>query len=180
MKKFLMLLICPVFLLLTACKTFNASNNPNSLILNLEIKHDQDSTFKSFKAQLTLRNKSNSGLLINRRLLAIPLSVPPDEAEILLLISDLKGNLIDMSDVNINYSFPSTETFRLLKPGEQVVKSYYLSAWFIPSDFKRGETYKIVMIYQNEFDFSESISGLDVSAWIGSIHSNEQTFVILP
>ena len=46
--------------------------------------------------------------------------------------------------------------------------------------FKRGEKYTIVAIYQNDLDITQTIDGVAVSSWIGSVRSNKETFVILP
>ncbi|MBV6396080.1 MAG: hypothetical protein HFACDABA_01668 [Anaerolineales bacterium] len=46
--------------------------------------------------------------------------------------------------------------------------------------FDEEEKYTIVAVYQNKLDISKTIQGVLIPAWVGTIRSNEETFIILP
>lgn len=46
--------------------------------------------------------------------------------------------------------------------------------------FKKGETYTIMAVYQNDIEAPQTFDGMEIPSWIGSIRSNEETFTILP
>lgn len=168
-------------LLLTSCNTVSSwSRNAHPLVLTLEITADNDTSFESIRGQIILKNQSDSDLLVNGRLLVLPQQAPPRLAVVLLLINDSAGNIFDTGNHKIDYDSPREKDLVLLKPGEQIVKFFYLSGWFFPSEFQKGEPYTLTVIYQNDFEITKTIDGSDVSSWVGSLRSNEETFVILP
>ena len=96
------------------------------------------------------------------------------------MIHDSRGNVIDTQNSKIDYAFPSEKNLEILKPGEQIVSFFDLYAWFRPSKFQRGETYTFMAVYQNGIDITKTIDGIEVPSWVGSVRSNEETFIILP
>jgi hypothetical protein len=105
---------------------------------------------------------------------------PPFTTELAVLISGTSGKPVDEKGFYVNRDSPSEKTLGRLKPGEQIGKMIYLKHGFHESTLKSGETYTIVVIYQNDLDITQTIGGVEVPAWVGSIRSNEETFVILP
>lgn len=171
-----------VLVLLTACNAFlPAQNNPNTLSLKLEIVQRDVKPLDDLYIQVYLANQSNSSVLVHERLHSLPFPIPPLMTEVLILISDSSGNLVDNTLFHSNYSFPSEDTLTVLKPGEEIERTYHLvSVGFWERLFKKGEKYTIVVVYQNDIDMNKMIDGVEVPAWVGSIRSNEETFVILP
>ena len=169
-------------LLLTSCNAVSSqSRNANPLVLTLEITQKEVHSFDDIQCQITLSNQSDTSVLVHRRLFSLPFPAVPPLAETLILISDSSGNLVANESLSPNYVHPSADTLGVLRPGDMVKKIIYLDGvGFWESLFKKGETYTIVAIYQNELDITKTIDGLDVSSWVGSVRSNAETFIILP
>jgi len=180
--KSLRLLICGITLLLQASCNTISSKNANPLMLTLEMDQHEISSFTDIQGYIYLLNQSDSSVLVHKRLYYFTFPIPPFIAEVQILISDSSGKLVYNDHVYPNYDLPSGDTMGVLKPNEQVArKIYHLeSDGFSASMFKKGETYTIVAIYQNDLDITKTIDGVEVSSWVGSIRSNEETFVILP
>lgn len=169
-----------ILLFLIGCSSASVSKESAPLVLKLEIAKHEVQSFSELKCQVTLTNQSTSGMLVNRRLFMLPYPAPSSWAEMLILISDSHGNYVDNYDKYIDYPYPSAEMLKPLGPGEQIEKKVYQSFGIWPSLFKKGETYTIVVVYQNNFDVSKVIDGVNVPAWVGAIQSNEETFSISP
>jgi len=172
---------CLLLLLATSCNPVSSSiRNTNALVLTLKITRKNETPFESILGQIVLKNQSDSNLLVNTRLLVLPQEVSPTFAEVLLLIHDSDGNVIDTRHSRIDFSFPSEENFGLLKSGEQIEKTFNLTSWFSPSDFQKGKMYTLMVVYQNDFDVTKTIDGVEVQSWVGTIQSNDVSLVIVP
>jgi hypothetical protein len=170
-----------LLLLITSCGAVPPlSKNANPLNLTLKITHDAGSSFESFCGQIILKNQSDSDLLVNDRLHILPQLAAPNFSEVLLLIYDSLDNPLDKQHGYIDFELPNKDMFVALKPDEQVFKFFCLSTWFLSSDFQQGEKYTIFVIYQNQIEATQTLDGVEVPAWVGSIRSNEETFVISP
>jgi hypothetical protein len=168
-------------LLLTACNAFQPpERNPKTLSLTLEMSQKEVRSIEDSQVQVTLSNQSDSSVLVHKRLHSLPYLVPPGRTELLILISDSSGKPIDNTLIKFDFHPPDEDTLGVLKPGEKIEKTIYLELGFDDFMFKKGEKYTIVAIYQNGLDITRTIEGVDVFSWIGSIRSNEETFVILP
>jgi hypothetical protein len=115
-------------------------------------------------------------------LASLPFQVSPEYGELLILISDSHGTLVDNGNNYFpNQELPSENTLSILGPGQQIQKRIRLSSnGFWPSLFIAGEKYTIVAVYQNEIEDSRVHNGGKVDSWIGSIQSNKVFFVISP
>jgi hypothetical protein len=169
-------------LLLTSCNTVSSwSRNATPLVLTLEIAQREIHSFEEIRCQVTLLNQGDTNILVHSRLHYVAIPIPASISEMLILIFDSSGNRI-AKQYYPNYAPPSIDTLEELQPGDQVTKIFYLrtSGFFDSSLFKQGEKYTIVAIYQNNIDINKTIDGVEAPAWIGSIRSNEETFIILP
>lgn len=164
-------------LLATSCNVFLfGAENPDHLSLTMEITHDADSSFESFRAHITLKNESETDFLVHNRLFALPGGRLYNE--ITVLIKDSSGNIASRRG-DVNYLPPSEITLNRLKPGYSVTNDFVFPGWFSSSKFKLGEPYTIVAVYRNDIDYTENIKGHAVFAWVGTVYSNEETFIIL-
>lgn len=174
--KSLQLALCGfALLLLTACNSIE--NSP--LELSLELTEHEAYSIEGISGRIILTNQSDSALLVNRRLFCIPQPVPPNAAEVLILVSDPDGKLVN-SLTEFRYDLPNEEMLSVLSPGEKHAVGFRLAIFFGDSGFKQGQPYTIVVIYQNDIEATQTIGGVEVPSWVGSIRSNEETFVILP
>ena len=73
-------MICGLVILLTAsCGAVRSlPKNSPPLVLTLKMTHDADISFTSVRGQITLKNQSDSNLLVNSRLLVLPQQAPPN------------------------------------------------------------------------------------------------------
>jgi hypothetical protein len=137
--------------------------------------------FEDAQVVVTVTNQGDSNVLGHNRLHAMPYLVPSTLSELLILISDSHGKPVENGEYRANYQLPSSDTLAILKFGENISTRIYLDGiGFWPSLFEKGEKYTIVAVYQNLIDVTQTIDGTEISSWIGSIRSNEETFVILP
>ena len=138
-------------------------------------------SFDEVNFQVVLTNQSDKSILVHSRLHYVSMYVPASISEMLILIFDSSGNRI-VRQCDLNYAGPSIDTLEELQPGKQITQTLYLrdSCFFDDSLFTTGEKYAIVATYQNELDVTQTIDGVDVSSWVGSVQSNEVTFTIKP
>lgn len=172
-----------LLLLITSCGAVPPlSKNANPLLLTLEIAQREVRSFEEIQCQVTLSNQGDTNTLVHSRLHYVAVPVPASISEMLILIFDSKGNRIANEHYYPNFANPSIDILTELQPGEKITKIFYLrtSGFFDKSLFKQGERYTIVAIYQNNIDINKTIDGVEVPAWVGSVRSNEETFVILP
>lgn len=172
-----------LLLLLVACTlTSSPTVEKESLHLQLSLTEAEVQSFDDIQVQIVLANQSDTSFLVHSRLYYFGIPAAAKFAEMLILISDSNGNEVADYHVYPNYSRPSVDTLTELQPGDKVSKIFDLrgSLFFYEKMFKRGETYTIVAIYQNDLDITQTIDGVAVSSWIGSVRSNEETFTILP
>jgi hypothetical protein len=107
--------------------------------------------------------------------------MPPTSAELLILISDSAGNFIYNARYFPNYQLPGDDTLTVLRPKEMITKKITnLDIKFDENMFSRGEKYTIVAVYQNDLDVTRNSMEGNVSSWVGTVRSNEETFIILP
>ena len=167
--------------LLTSCNvTSSQPGNTNPLTLTLEITPQEVYAIEDIQGQIVLSNQGDSDLLVHRRLHLLPFPAPTAASEVYLMLSDSSGNLIYDKYYSPRYDWPSEDTLSVIKPEEQIRKKIYLYLGFYMDMFKKGETYTIVVVYQNDIVATQTIDGVEVSSWVGSIRSNEETFTILP
>ncbi|MBI5294299.1 MAG: hypothetical protein HY869_02405 [Chloroflexi bacterium] len=175
--KSLRLALCGfVLLLLTACSSIESK----PLKLELALQQKEFHSLDEIRFQVFLSNQSDSDLLVHKRLSWMAYPAPPFITELAILISDASGKPVDEKGFYVNRDSRSEKTLGRLKPGEQIGKMIYLKHGFQESTLKSGETYTIVVIYQNDLDITQTIGGVEVPSWVGSVRSNEETFVILP
>ena len=169
-------------LLLVACTiTSFPTAEKEPLHLQLSLTEAEVHSFDDIQVQIVLVNQSQTSFLVHSRLYFVGVPVDAPFSEMLILISDSNGNEVANYHVYPNYRLPSVDTLTELQPGDKVSRIFYLSGdFFNKTMFKRGEKYTIVAIYQNDLDITQTIDGVAVSSWIGSVRSNEETFVILP
>ena len=180
MKSAQYFLICGVIIaLLSACQYLSQSNDATALSITLECNKGEIHSIKEMKCQVYLLNRGDSMLLIHTRLLCMPNPAPPSLVELALSMTDASGAYIQFQG-HARYQFPDADTLGVLKVGEQITKAVYPSEWFQDNMFRKGEKYTIVVIYQNELDATQTIDGVEISSWVGSIQSNEVTFTISP
>ena len=172
-----------LLLLLVACTiTSSPTVEKEPINLKLALTKTEVHSFDDIQVQIVLANQSDTSFLVHSRLYFVGVPVDARWAEMLILISDSSGNEVANYHVYPNYVPPNVDTLTELKPGDEVSKIFYLrsSLFFYEKMFKRGEKYTIVAIYQNDLDITQTIDGVAVSSWIGSVRSNEETFIILP
>lgn len=175
-------LLCVMLLILISCKDKNSIDVENPLNLDIAIETENIQSIEDVYVDVILKNQSDSSFLVHRRLASLPFQVSPEYGELLILISDSHGTLVD----NRNYYFPNQElpsknTLSILGPGQQIQTRIHLSGnGFWPSLFIAGEKYTVVVIYQNEIVDSRVHNNENVDSWIGSIQSNKVFFVISP
>ena len=167
--------------LLTSCRPMLPQLNKadSTVVLTLECSQDSIYSIDELQCHVYLLNQSGSNILVHTRLLCMPYPTPPSLAELSLSMTDASGTYIQFQG-HARYQLPDADTLGVLKVGEQITKVVYPSEWFQDNMFTKGEKYTIGVIYQNEFDVTQTIDGVEVSSWIGSIQSNEVTFTILP
>lgn len=183
MKKYIFVYCALALLFLSACSTGTSQiNSANTLVLTLKLNSTEAHSFDDLQVQIVLANQSHTSFLVHSRLYYFGVPVAAKFAEMLILISDSNGNEVANYHAYPNYNWPSVDTLIELQPGEKVSRIFYLKTgdFFNETMFKRGEKYTIVAIYQNDLDITQTIDGVAVSSWIGSVRSNEDTFVILP
>ena len=171
-----------LLLLLVACTiTSSPTVEKETIDLKLTLTKTEVHSFDDIQVQVILTNQGDTSFLVHSRLYYFGVPVAADFAEMLILISDSNGNAVANYHVYPNYRLPSVDTLTELQPGDKVSRIFYLSGdFFNKTMFKRGEKYTIVAIYQNDLDITQTIDGVAVSSWIGSVRSNKETFVILP
>lgn len=170
-------------LLLVACTiTSFPTVEKEPLHLQLNLTEAEVHSFDDIQVQIVLVNQSQTSFLVHSRLYFVGVPVDAPFSEMLILISDSNGNEVANYHAYPNYEWPSVATLTELKPEEEVSRIFYLrsSPFFNKTMFKRGEKYTIVAIYQNDLDITQTIDGVAVLSWIGSVRSNKETFVILP
>jgi hypothetical protein len=169
-------------LLLTACNAVSSKyNNAHQLVLKLETKQREVHSLEDLSLQVTLLNQSASSVLVHKRLFWLPYpDIPWGMSEMVILISDSSGNLIKDMGFFVKYQFPGEDTLDVLKPGEQIMKTVHPGSLLHEFTFTVGEKYTVVAVYRNELDIAKTIDRVEVPAWVGTIRSNEETFVILP
>ena len=150
------------------------------LDLKLELRENEVHSVNEIRGSISLTNQSDSALLVHSRLHISPQQAPATVSELLLLVYDSSGNLIDRGNIKIDFEYPSEKTLNMLRPGKKSTTFFSLSLWFLPSELRIGETYTIKAIYQNEINLTKTFDGIDVPSWVGKIQSNEVTFIILP
>ena len=171
-----------MLILLTACNLQSPQLNiSDPLVLTLEIAQEDVHSGDGIKAKVTLTNRGESAVLVHRRLSWLPYPAPSKGVEMLILLFDSSGNSIVNESFNPHgYLPPSTDTLDALGPGKQVIREVYIPREYYASLIKPAEKYKLIAIYQNEYELTNTINGVEVPAWVGSIRSNEVTFTILP
>lgn len=172
-----------LLLLLVACTiTSSPTVEKEPISLKLALTKTEVHSFDDIQVQIVLANQSQTSFLVHSRLYFVGVPVDAPFSEMLILISDSNGNEVANYHVYPNYELPSADTLTELKPGDKVSRIFYLrsGSFFNETMFKKGEKYTIVAIYQNDLDITQTIDGVAVSSWIGSVRSNEETFVILP
>ena len=172
-----------LLLLLVSCTTTSSQTvEKESISLKLTLTKSEVHSFDDIQFQVILTNQGDTSFLVHSRLYYFGVPVDARWAEMLILISDSSGNEVANYHVYPNYDPPSVDTLTELQPGDKVSKIFYLRSgdFFNKTMFKRGEKYTIVAIYQNDLDITQTIDGIAVSSWIGSVRSNEEIFVILP
>jgi hypothetical protein len=165
-----------MFLLLTACSSVEST----PLSLELKLQQRDFHSIDEIRFEVFLSNQSDSDILVHNRLSWMAFPAPISTTELAILISDASGKPVDEKGFYVNRDSPSEKTLGRLKSGEQIGKMIYLKAGFHESTFKSGETYTIVVIYQNDLDITQTIGGVEVPSWVGSVRSNEEMFFIKP
>lgn len=175
-------IVCVLALvILTSCNEYQPpSRNPNTLLLTVEIKQREVRSLDDLHIQIYLSNRSESSVLVHKRLYWLSFPAPSSMTEVAISISDASGKLVDEMGFFVNRQYPGENTLDVLEPGEQIKKTIYLKNGFHENTFKKGEKYTIVVIYQNDLDITKTIDGVDVPSWVGSVRSNAETFIILP
>ena len=168
-----------LFLILTVSCSISLSQKA-PLDLKLELRESEVHSVNEIRGVITLTNQSDSPLLVHSRLHISPQQAPPSDSELLLFVYDSSGNLIDRSNIKVEYEYPSEKTLTMLEPGKKTIATFILSVWFLPGELLTGETYTIKCVYQNEIDIKKTYDGMEVLSWVGTIQSNEETFIILP
>ncbi|MBI5954523.1 MAG: hypothetical protein HY865_22940 [Chloroflexi bacterium] len=171
-----------MLILLTACSLQSPqSNTSDPLILTLEIAQEEVHSVDDLKVEIALSNQGEAAVLVHKRLYWFPYSAPSKGVEMLILLFDSSGNPIVNESFNPHgYLPPSIDTLDALGPGKQVIREIYIPREYYASLIKPVEKYKLIAIYQNEYELTNTINGVEVPAWVGSIRSNEVTFTILP
>jgi hypothetical protein len=168
-----------LFLLLTvSCNSSSSQKTP--LDLKLELRENEVHSVDEIRGSISLTNRSASAWLVHSRLHISARQGPPAFSELLVLVYDSAGNLIDRSNIKAQFELPSEKTINLLNPGKKSTTFFNLSTWFFPDELHAGETYTIEFIYQNEIDVTKTFDGIEVPSWVGTIRSNKETFIILP
>jgi hypothetical protein len=140
---------------------------------------DEFSTFEDVRGLITLENQSENTVLVNRRLSFLPQPAEPAIIEGVVLIKDASGTPIYL-EAHVQFESPNKDMFTALKPHSQITKKFSLRGLgFSATDFKSGEKYTIVVIYQNEINSDKTVDGVVLTSWIGIMQSNEETFIIL-
>lgn len=175
------LVICGLaLLLLSSCNIDKTPpNDPDSLLLTVEIKEREVHSFEDLNIQLNLSNQSKINLLVQKDLIWRPES-PVGMFAITIVILDSSGNSVEQFGSFVNAHPQGEDTLIVLESGKQLTTVKQLENGYHASDFKKGEIYTIFAIYQNSISVTKNINGVDVSSWVGSIRSNEETFTILP
>ena len=175
-------LVCLFAMLLASCDSiFSPETKDNTLSLTLAIEQSEVRFFNEVILEVRLTNKSDSDVLVHKRLYYLPFPASTSLIEMIVLITDESGNLVANETLSPKYELPSAETLVVLHPGETRKTTIYLDALgFYENMFKTGETYTAVVIYQNDINITETINGVEAHAWVGSIRSNQVTFTILP
>lgn len=152
----------------------------NSLVLELTLNQNKAHSVEDISGVVILTNRSDRSVLVHQRLFYMPFPGPSDAMEMYIMVSDSSGNLVYMKYFTAKYDLPSENTLSLLKSGNQIERRINLYRGFDTNMFRKGEEYTVVAVYQNDLDIAKTIDGMAVTSWVGSVHSNEETFVILP
>jgi len=176
MKSLRFLFFGLALLLLTACSS--VENTP--LKLDLKFQQKDFHSFDEIHFQVFLSNQSDSDILVHKSLSWVAFPAPSFITVLMILISDDSGEPVDEKGFFVNRASPSEKTLGRLKPGEKIGQMIYLTAGFHESTFKVGKTYTIVVIYQNNIEATQTIGGVEVPSWVGSLRSNVETFIISP
>lgn len=174
-------ILCGLALLcLAACSPiFRDSQDTPPLSLTLELSQRDVVSFDDLQCRIVLTNQGNSSLLVNKRLHSETYPAPASLSEVAIWITDSSGNPV-YGNTFPNYELPKEDMLKVLLPGEQATRRIRLTHIFTPNLFKKGEAYTIVAIYQNELDITQTIGGVEVPSWVGSVRSNEEMFFIKP
>ena len=158
----------------------SSSEKTNSLVLELTLNQNKAHSVEDISGVVILTNRSDRSVLVHRRLFYMPFPGPSDAMEMYIMVSDSSGNLVYMEYYTARYELPSADTLAVVKPGEQIKREIHLKRGFTTEMFNKKERYTLMAVYQNSLDVIKSVGGVDVASWVGIIHSNEETFVILP
>lgn len=117
-----------------------------------------------------LSNEGSSGLLVNARMLLVPGGTPEGIGEVVFRIAGPPGS-INLKTFRVNAGAARREDFVWLRPGESVVRNYPLEKYF---RYTNPGSYRITATYRNVIRVSDG----EITAWTGSLTSNEQHFEI--
>lgn len=117
---------------------------------------------------LVLSNESSGELLVNARMLLVPGGTPEPIGEVVFGIEGPPGS-ISLKIFRVNAGAASREDFVRLRPGGSIVKDYPLEKYF---RYTTPGSYRIHASYRNVL----RISNGGMTAWTGSLTSNEQHF----
>lgn len=181
--RFLRFFICGLMLLvLASCGGMPSSSQETSpIVLDLFVEPGIIKSIDDLHIEVVLTNQSDKRILVHRGSFCLPFPGPSWITAMYLLVSDSSGNLVFNETYTPKHGLPSEDTLAVLKPAGQIKENLYLNSLGFSTDmFKKGKRYTIVVIYQNEIDVTKSFTEGPVSSWVGSIRSNEETFIILP
>ena len=167
---------------LSSCKLPLSTDTSNQTPLSLTLAFKQKSfdSFENVTALITLTNIGDENILVNGKMLFLPIDTPAKALQGLILISDNSGKPIYLNGF-INYEFPNKDQLVVLAPGQSLEKTFTLySVGFSPQYFKGNETYTVTVAYQNSFEVTKVIDTKEIKSWVGKIQSNSDTFEIVP
>jgi hypothetical protein len=140
------------------------TSQDQSLELQLCVSKESYAAGEPIEATVTLKNRSDAPLTINKRMGIDPCGMPEGYWELRFEIAYPPGSP-DYPVRPVNRGMPDAEDFALLSPGEEMTWSYTVSEWYsvvFPGD------YEVKAVYSNPVDGS----AFGLSAWVGEIVSD--------
>ncbi|HEY0065945.1 MAG TPA: hypothetical protein VGB46_01235 [Flavisolibacter sp.] len=142
----------------------------NELTIHLALDKKETVPGQLPEATLVLSNEGSSELLVNARMLLVPGETPERIGEVVFRIAGPPGS-ISLKTFQVNAGAARREDFARLRPGESVVRSYPLEKYF---RYTNPGSYRVTATYRNMLRVNDG----ELTAWTGSLTSNEQHFDI--